>query len=96
MDRTRRANDVNSSEASGLLRTGSVLTKQPTIGSKCSVGRPATGIPMTRSSFPVYRCSSVRKAARKKIPGLISWEAVKAAMAAARSSGNRLVCTSPT
>ncbi|CAO0833262.1 hypothetical protein SMICM17S_00632 [Streptomyces microflavus] len=96
MDRTRRANDVNSSVVFGLLRTGSVLTKQPTTGSKCSVGRPATGIPTTRSSLPVYRCSRVRKAARKKIPGLMSCEAAKAAMAAACSFGSRLVCTSPT
>jgi len=61
--RPRRVTNVGS--PSSRARSTRVLTKRPISGSVSTRVRPATGVATARSSWPVARCSSVVKPARR-------------------------------
>ncbi|ADP13329.1 hypothetical protein EJP617_C080 (plasmid) [Erwinia sp. Ejp617] len=45
------------------MRSARVLTRKPIIGSSSARSRPATGVPITRSSQPARRPSTTDQAA---------------------------------
>ncbi|MEF2529034.1 hypothetical protein V3664_27430 [Streptomyces sp. CS62] len=59
---TARTYSRKVSPARWRARNGTVLTKKPTSPSRPGWWRPATGVPITRSCWPVYLCSVSRNA----------------------------------
>ncbi|OLE30912.1 MAG: hypothetical protein AUG44_00020 [Actinobacteria bacterium 13_1_20CM_3_71_11] len=85
--RTARSNSRPVTPAGTRTRSGSVLTKQPSASSASS--RPATGVPMTRSSTPPYRAHSAANPVTRQTK-LVSRSAVPSARSPALTRSSRV------
>ncbi len=95
VSRTRATRVVNAGSPDRSVRSASVLTNKPIRPSISARPRPAMGVPTTRSAWPVWRSSSVLKAASKTMKSVAPSRRASACRASAVVCGSVKRSVSP-